>query len=96
MERANRYLILADQYFETSKLLLETLINNENSNAGIGETQEEAYNKMNQNARKSDLYLFVPAILNCLQSTELFLKGLLLLNNIDIDETHEIQKLLDK
>ena len=96
IDRAIHYFRLGEQYSETAKLLLGTLINNGNSNAGIGNSQEEAYNEMNQNASKSDLYLFVPAIFNCLQSTELFLKGLLLLNNIDIDETHETQKLLDK
>ena len=94
--RAKQYFLLGDKYFETAKLLLETLMNGDNSNAGIGKTQEEAYENMNLNACKSDLYLFIPAIFNYLQSTELFLKGLLLLHNIDIDETHEIQKLLEK
>ena len=94
--RAKQYFLLGEKYFETAKLLLETLINGDNSNAGIGKTQEEAYDNMNLNACKSDLYLFVPAIFNCLQSTELFLKGLLLLNDIDIDDTHEIQTLLEK
>lgn len=96
IERAIHYFRLGEQYSETAKLLLGTLINNGNSNVGIGKTQEESYDNMNQNACKSDLYLFIPAIFNYLQSTELFLKGLLLLNNIDIDETHETQKLLGK
>ena len=51
---------------------------------------------MMENSSKSDLYLFVPAIFCCLQSTELYIKGLLLLNEIEIDDTHEIQKLLEK
>ena len=95
-KRAKRYFLLGDQYFETAKLLLETLINNGNSNAGIGKTEEEAYKQMVENVSKSDLYLFVPAIFNCLQSTELFIKGLLLLNNIEINDTHDVQKLLEK
>lgn len=77
--RAKRFFRLGEQYVETAKLLLNTLINNGNSNAGFGKTLEEAQREMEMNASKSDLYLFVPAIFNCLQSTELLTKGLLLL-----------------
>lgn len=94
-KRAKRYFLLGDQYLETAKLLFKTLINNDNSNAGIGETAEEAYEQMVDNASKSDLYLFIPAIFNCLQSTELFLKGMLLLNGIEINDKHEVQKSLE-
>lgn len=96
-KRAKQYFLLGDQYSEAANLLLEFLINNGNSNGGIGSTEEEeAYQQMIENASKSDMYLFVPAIFNILQSTELFAKGLLLLNNIEIDETHDIEKLLKK
>ena len=78
-KRAWKFFRLGEQYAATAKLLLETLINNGNSNAGFGKTEEEALQDMERNASKSDMYLFVPAIFNCLQSTELFVKGLLLL-----------------
>jgi len=92
--RANSFFILADQYSETAKLLLETLIDNGNSNVGIGNSYEEAYKKMNQNVKKSDLFLFIPAIFNCLQSTELFIKGLLILKDIEFEKIHDAEKLL--
>lgn len=95
-KRAKQYFLLGEQYSETANLLLEFLINNGNSNGGIGSTEEEAHQQMIENASKSDIYLFVPAIFNIMQSTELFAKGLLLLNNIEIDETHDIEKLLNK
>lgn len=94
-DRAKQYFLLGDQYFTTAKLLLVTLINNGNSNAGIGNTEEEAYKQMIENVSKSDLYLFIPAIFNCLQCTELFIKGILLLNGIEIDNEHEVQKSLE-
>ena len=94
--RARKYFLLAEQYSSIAELSLETLITGGNSNAGIGNTAEEAYAQMIANSSQSDLYLFVPTIFCCLQSTELYIKGLLLLNDIEIDDTHEIQKLLDK
>lgn len=95
-ERELRYFRLGEQYAETAKLLLRTLIENGNSNAGIGSTHEEAYRNMEKNALESDLYLFIPAIFNCLQSTELFLKGLLLLKGKDFKRTHNAEVLLKK
>lgn len=94
-ERAICYFRLGEQYFETAKLLLETLINNKNSNAGIGNTAEEAQCEMEHNALKSDLYLFIPAVFNCLQSTELFVKGLLLLNGKTFEKKHSVEELLE-
>ena len=95
-QRAKKYFLLAEQYFTTAELLLETLINNENSNAGVGNSEEEAYAIMERKVAKSDARLFIPAIFICLQSTELFVKGLLLLNGIEIDGKHEIQEFLKK
>lgn len=92
---AKEFFRLGEQYAETAKLLLDTLINNGNSNAGIGITFEEAYQKMERNASKSDMYLFIPAIFNCLQSTELIIKGLLLLVGENFERNHGVEKLLD-
>ena len=77
-ERAKQFFLLGEQYSETAQLLLDILIHNGNSNCGIGSTMEESVLEMEKNSLKSDLYLFIPAIFNCLQSTELFIKGLLL------------------
>ncbi len=92
--RAKRFFRLGEQYVETAKLLLNTLINNGNSNVGFGKTLEEAQREMEMNASKSDLYLFVPAIFNCLQSTELLTKGLLLLVGKTIQRSHGVEELL--
>ena len=95
-ERAKTYFRLGEQYTAVAELTLNALANGGNSNAGFGKTADEAEAEMMENSSKSDLYLFVPAIFCCLQSTELYIKGLLLLNEIEIDDTHEIQKLLEK
>lgn len=95
-ERAKTYFRLGEQYTAVAELMLNALVNGGNSNAGFGKTADEAEAEMMENSSKSDLYLFVPAIFCCLQSTELYIKGLLLLNEIEIDDTHEIQKLLEK
>lgn len=95
-DRARKYFLLADQYLETSKLLLEILINNDNSNAGFGLTEEEAYEEMHKNVLKSDATLLIPTIFNGYQSLELFLKGLLLLNGIEVDNTHEVSDMIAK
>lgn len=92
--RSKSYFILADQYLETAKLLLNVLINNGNSNCGIGLNKIEAEENMKNNVLNSDLTLLIPTIFNCYQSTELFIKGLLLLNGIEIKETHEVSDLI--
>lgn len=94
-ERAKQFFLLGEQYSETAQLLLDILIHNGNSNCGIGSTMEEAVLEMEKNSSKSDLYLFIPAIFNCLQSTELFIKGLLLLANKKFKWQHDIEKLLN-
>lgn len=95
-KRARTYFRLAEQYTATARLSLATLVDSGNSNAGFGRTAAEAETEMIENSAKSDLYLFVPAFFCCLQSTELYIKGLLLLNGEEIDDTHEIQKLLER
>lgn len=92
--RAKSYFVLANQYLETASLLLNVLINNGNSNCGIGLSEVEAEENMKKNVLNSDLTLFIPTIFNCYQSTELFIKGLLLLNSIEIKETHEVSDLI--
>lgn len=93
-KRAKEYFLLADQYLETAKLTLEVLIENDNSNAGFGTTQEEAEKQMRENVLKSDVTLFIPTVFNAYQSTELFLKGLLLLNEKEITDTHEVSNMI--
>lgn len=95
-DRSKKYFILADQYLETSKLLLKFLINNDNSNCGIGLNESEAEGNMERNVLNSDLTLFIPTIFSCYQSTELFIKGLLLFNGIEFKETHEVSDLISQ
>lgn len=95
-KRAKQYFRLGEQYAEAAKLLLETLISNGNSNAGLGKTIDEALQELERKAPKSDMYLFIPAIFNCIQSTELFIKGLLLLAGEGFERKHGVEDLLDK
>lgn len=95
-KRAKEYFLLADQYLETAKLTLDVLIENDNSNAGFGTTQEEAEKQMRENVLKSDVTLFIPTVFNAYQSTELFLKGLLLLNDEEITDTHEVSNMISE
>ena len=95
-DRVKSYFLLADQYLETSKLLLETIIENGNSNCGIGKTESEAHKNMIKNVLKSDSILLIPAVFNSYQCMELFLKGILLLNKIEIDDTHEVTEMIEK
>lgn len=90
-EQAKQYFRLGEQYAEAAILLLKTIISSGNSNAGIGKSFEEAQQKMERNASKSDLYLFIPAIFDCLQSTELFVKGLLLLADKNFEYIHGVE-----
>ena len=93
-KRAREFFRLGEQYTETALLLLDTLVNNGNSNAGFGKSAEEARQDMERNTSKSDMYLFVPAIFACLQSTELYIKGLLLLNGETFEWGHGTEQLL--
>ena len=91
-----KYFLIGEQYGETAKLLLETLIKNGNSTVGIGNTMEEATRRMEENSVKSDLHLFIPAIFSCLQCTELYMKGLILLSGKDFSRGHHAENLLSK
>jgi HEPN domain-containing protein len=94
-EQARHYFRLGEQYTETAKILLETLISNGNSNAGFGNSEEDAMQDMERNAARSDMYLFIPTIFACLQSTELYIKGLLLLGGATFEWKHGTERLLD-
>ncbi len=89
-----KYFLLGEQYGEVAIFLLETLIENGNSNSGVSNTIEEATRIMEEKSVKSDLYLFVPAIFNCLQCTELYVKGLILLSNKNFSRGHNAEDLL--
>ena len=93
-ERAQKYFLLADQYLETSKLILNSLVENENSNFGLGTTWEECEKNCLENSLKSDFTLFIPTIFASLQSIELFVKGLLLLNGLEIQNDHETSNMI--
>ena len=90
-EIAKKYFVLASQYYHTSKILLETIIQNNNLSIGIGFSEEEALIDFNKKIVKSDVYIFIPALFNSLQSVELFVKGLLLLNGKEIDYEHKLE-----
>lgn len=94
IDKARDYFIMADQYLETSKLLLETMINSGNSNFGIGKSKSEAESEMFKNTIKSDSTLFLPALFTCYQGMELFIKGLLSLNNIAFKNIHELSQMI--
>lgn len=85
---------MADQYLETSKLLLTTMINSGNTNIGLGKSELEAEINMKSNCLKSDSTLFLPALFSCFQSIELFIKGLLILNNIGFQNIHEVSDMI--
>lgn len=55
---------------------------------------EEAERKMLENLLVNDIALFIPTLLNCYQSMELFIKGILLLNNGEIQENHEVSNMI--
>lgn len=95
MSKAKDYFIMADQYLETSKLLLKTMINSGNSTIGFGLSEIEAETNMKNNSVKSDSTLFLPALFNCYQGVELFIKGLLYLNNNEFKNTHEISNMIN-
>lgn len=88
-ERARNFFLLADRYLETAKLTLNTLIEGDNFPGAIAGSEEELETNLRENLIKSDFMLFIPTVFNSLQSIELFLKGLLLLNGEEIDTEHE-------
>ena len=88
-ERARNFFLLADQYLETAKLTLNTLIEGDNFPGALGSSEEELETNLRENLKKSDFMLFIPTVFNSLQSIELFLKGLLLLNGEEINTEHE-------
>ena len=95
-KRAWRFFRLADQYSETAQLLLKTMIRSGNSNVAVDSDYQNVLQKAENAAIKSDMYLFIPAIFNCLQSTELFAKGILLLNGEEFKKKHSVEEILKK
>ena len=93
---ANKYCNLANQYFDSSKLLIETIIKNKNQNIGIGFSKSEAMLNMVSNIKKSDARLLVPALFLGYQSMELYIKGLLLLKNEKIEYSHDVKNFYEQ
>jgi hypothetical protein len=94
------YFILADKYYETAKLLLSILLdnNNPNCNCAIGNIEEATYvDKMCEiNTKKSDITLYIPTLMLCFQSIELFGKGIVLLNDNEFKMSHNMDTIIDK
>ena len=88
---AKEYFNLANQYFDSSKLLIETIIENKNQNIGIGFSENEAMLNMVYNIKKSDARLLIPALFLGYQSMELYIKGLLLLKKEKIKYDHDVK-----
>ncbi len=95
-DRAKKYYILADQYLETTKLLLNTIIENDNINYGMGYNEREALKNMENSIIKSDVYLFIPSMFSSLQTVELFIKGLLLFNGREVTYNHEVNGMINE
>ncbi len=93
-DRAKKFFVLATQYYQTSKILLETIIQNDNLSVGSGFSEEEALLDFNKKIVKSDAYLFVPALFNSFQTVELFIKSLLLINGKEINYNHKLENSL--
>lgn len=94
-DRAKNYYLMADQYLETTKLLLTTIVDNDNTNCGIGNNEQEALKNMEKCIVKSDVYLFIPSMFTGLQTVELFIKGLLLFNGKEISYSHEVDGMIN-
>ena len=90
LSRANKFFSLGKQYYDSSVLLLETIIKNDNCSLGIGFSDEAALKNLNENIKKSDARLLIPALFLGYQCVELYVKGLLLLKKQDIKEKHEV------
>ena len=95
-DRAKKYYLLADQYLETTKLLLNTIIENDNANYEIGCNEQEALKDMEESIIKSDVYLFIPSMFSSLQTVELFIKGLLLFNEREVTHKHEVNGMINE
>lgn len=96
MDKAKRYLIMAEQYYSSAKVLLEEMISSGNYTYGFGKTENDAEKEMLRNSSLSDAKLFLPALFLCYQSVELFIKGVLKLNGKNIEERHEMSNMLNK
>ena len=92
--RAKKYYVLANEYLEATKVLLNTIIENENNSCGIGNSEEEALIDLEKNIKKSDAYLLIPAMFDGIQTVELFIKALLLLNGKCVPYNHEVDGMM--
>ena len=88
------YFLLGEQYYESARLLLDSVINNDNCSIGIGDTAEEAERNLINNIVKSDVYLFIPALFISIQCVELYIKGILLINSITMKNSHETSDMI--
>lgn len=95
MDKAKRYLIMAEQYYSSAKILLEKMISSGNYTCGFGKTEKDAEKEMLRNSSLSDAKLFLPALFLCYQSVELFIKGVLKLNEKNIEKSHEMSNMLN-
>lgn len=94
MNNFNDYFILADSYSVSAKSLFQIIINNGNKLCGVGRSQDESNKKACKLHDTSDAALFIPALFLSFHSIELFIKGMLKMNNVNFNGTHDLTYLL--
>ena len=94
------FLKLGEKYLRSAKVMLKNMVENKNETVGIGNSEEEAIEDMNNKSEISDITLFIPALFCYLQGIELFEKGMILLKNNEFDPQenggHIFENMLDK
>lgn len=98
MNNSKKYFNLASQYLTSSKLLLKTIIENDNcsTGSGINSSDNDILLDLVKNIKKSDASLLIPALFLGYQSIELYIKGLLINKNEEIEKDHEVSKFYEK
>lgn len=96
LEEADNRFLVAEQYLNTSKNLLDLMIINKNQKVIITKITDEKTIDIDDifgNLKNSSIFTIIPTIFLFYQGMELIIKGFVLIKQKDVKSSHDIQKL---
>ncbi|OEF97218.1 hypothetical protein BHF71_11190 [Vulcanibacillus modesticaldus] len=95
MEIEKRFFLVGEQYLNTSKILLDKMVETGNKHTVISD-KEISWIEYENLTKFSDFNVLIPTLFNFYHGLELIIKGMLRLHNAEFKPEHSFENLLTK
>jgi hypothetical protein len=93
MNIEKRFFLVGEQYLHTSRILLDKMVESGNKHIVISD-KEITWDEYESLTQFSDFNVLIPTLFNFYHGLELILKGMISLNNAEIETEHSFDRLL--